>query len=93
MIGEEKIAMRLRKQNLSIMDFVFRFVVLSIPIGIQAFLLNLGLIATARYIDLERFSSPYYVVTYAMLIAFLIIQYTNAFKIILGSGAKTKNEQ
>lgn len=90
MIGEEKIAMRLRKQNLSIMDFVFRFVVLSIPIGIQAFLLNLGLIATARYIDLERFSSPYYVVTYAMLIAFLIIQYTNAFKIILGSGAKTK---
>ncbi len=93
MIGEEKIAMRLRKQNLSIMDFVFRFVVLSIPIGIQAFLLNLGLIATARYIDLERFSSPYYVVTYAMLIAFLIIQYTNAFKIILGSGAKTKNEK
>ena len=83
MFLEGIIVNKLKKQNLSITDFVIRFIILSIPIGIQALIVNLGLIASARYVDLERFSTIHYALTSLMLVIFIILQYINGFKIIL----------
>lgn len=87
--NERKMAKKLKKESLSILDFIIRFVALSIPIELYAFIFNIGLIGCARFVDMNLYKEAYYIITWFLLMTFCVSLYYQGFQTITELGEQS----
>ena len=83
---ETKMALRLRKENLTSIELYIRMILLLVPVLLQSLLVYYGVMACLSYVYVKEYKIFYYIFLYLLVLLFAILQYTKAYKIMLNKG-------
>lgn len=83
---ETKVALRLRKENLTSVELYIRMILLLVPVLLQSLVAYIGVMACLGLIYFEEYKIFYDVVFWTFIFSFATIQYAKAYKIMLNKG-------